>query len=372
MLKLIYESYKDSDFYFATNVQASDPVFYLEINGRKLLFLDSREYVVGKEHANKDVEVVLFDDYLTKTPNNTHGLELNITQKQLLCLFEAFAQDETEIHVPSNFSLPLADFLRSVGYTIIIDDPFFRARLYKDDLAITKIQDAVKRLEKAFYFIQEILKASNIKGDKIYYKDKILTSEFLKREVTIFLLREDMELTDGIIIASGYHASIPHHSGSGPILPHQTIIVDIFPRCSRTGYFADITRTYFKGEPGDEIKKLYETVRAVQEAQTKMVKPAVPAMEIHTAGCGMFVDAGYQIGKEGFAHGTGHGLGLDLHESPRLNNRSKEILEVGNVVTVEPGLYYEKLGGVRIEDDIVITPDGYQNLVSLDKRMLVF
>ena len=117
---------------------------------------------------------------------------------------------------------------------------------------------------------------------------------------------------------------------------------------------------------------MYNKVLEVQLAQIEMIRPGVKTKDIHKLGCDMFIEAGYHIGKEGFAHATGHGFGLEIHESPRLANWSEEVLEAGNIITIEPGLYYPALGGVRIEDDILVTQNGHENLTNLDKEFRIF
>jgi len=185
------------------------------------------------------------------------------------------------------------------------------------------------------------------------------------------MLEEDLLNVEGIIISCGPHAAIPHHRGSGPLRPNETIICDIFPRYRGNHYFADMTRTYVKGAPSPELKKLYA---AVFEAQTKaiaMVRPGIRFADVHEKCVEIFAKRGYHSGNKGFIHGTGHGLGLDIHEAPYVSKGQTGVFEEGHVVTIEPGLYYPKLGGVRLEDVVWVTKNGCENLTNYPKNFVI-
>jgi Xaa-Pro aminopeptidase len=173
------------------------------------------------------------------------------------------------------------------------------------------------------------------------------------------------------IVACGDDACGPHNEGSGPFRAHEPIVMDVFPKSSKTGYYADITRTVVRGKPSDALKRVYETVLQGQELGLGMVKAGASGKAIHTAINDLFEHAGYHTGVinervQGFFHGTGHGVGLEIHEPPRIS-RLDDTLQPGHVVTVEPGLYYLGVGGVRIEDTVLVTSDGYENLTSFPK-----
>ena len=128
-----------------------------------------------------------------------------------------------------------------------------------------------------------------------------------------------------------------------------------------------MTRTYVKGAPSEKLQKMYDAVREAQEAGIEAIKPGVSTKDVHALVSGVFIKAGFEVGTKGFVHGTGHGLGLDIHEDPRINDRSDIVLMQGHVVTVEPGLYYPELGGVRIEDVVCVTENGCRNLTNYPK-----
>jgi Xaa-Pro aminopeptidase len=153
---------------------------------------------------------------------------------------------------------------------------------------------------------------------------------------------------------------------------HEPIIIDIFPRSQKTGYFGDITRTVVRGRASEGVRKLYDTVHRAQAIAFRKIRPGTPTIQVHQAVQSFFNEQGYKTGKqdgrmEGFFHGTGHGLGLEIHESPRMGTRSTGSLKAGHVVTVEPGLYYPQLGGVRLEDVALVTSRVPRNLTRFEK-----
>ena len=169
------------------------------------------------------------------------------------------------------------------------------------------------------------------------------------------------------IVAGGNQACDPHDRGSGPLRPHELIIIDIFPRVVKTGYFGDMTRTYLKGRPSEEQRKLVATVRKAQLAATKTIRAGVDGRAVHKACTDCFAAAGYitkqtKDGAVGFIHGTGHGLGLAVHDPGRMSPAVSYPLKKGSVMTVEPGLYYPGLGGCRWEDVVQVTATGTKPL----------
>jgi Xaa-Pro aminopeptidase len=183
-------------------------------------------------------------------------------------------------------------------------------------------------------------------------------------------------LAANTIVAGGLQGCDPHERGHGPLHAHEPIILDIFPRAQATGYFGDITRTVVRGRASEAVRKLYRTVHQGQQIGFKQIRAGVVTADVHRAVNGFFEQEGYRTGKrkgrmEGFFHGTGHGLGLEIHEAPRMGTSSTDLLKVGHVVTVEPGLYYPGIGGVRLEDVAVVTAKGARNITQFEKVLEV-
>ncbi|MDO8494054.1 MAG: M24 family metallopeptidase, partial [Deltaproteobacteria bacterium] len=176
------------------------------------------------------------------------------------------------------------------------------------------------------------------------------------------------------IIAGGEQGCDPHCIGSGPLKPHEAIIVDIFPRSDQSRFFGDATRTFCKGKATPELKRQYIAVKTAQEMAIKMIRASANGKKIYQAVVKFFEKTGYLTQvingvKQGFIHGVGHGIGLQIHEEPVRINKSDFILKKGNVLTVEPGLYYLKTGGVRIEDIVYVTTSGCEVFPSYPKNL---
>jgi Xaa-Pro aminopeptidase len=199
-----------------------------------------------------------------------------------------------------------------------------------------------------------------------------LTSEILRAEIDSAILRAG-GIPAGTIVAGGDQACDPHERGFGPLRANELIILDVFPRDSKTGFYGDLTRTVVRGRASEEQRRLWETVREGQALALKKMKPGVDGLKLHNEIKQLFAERGYPTelrnGKHvGFFHGTGHGLGLEIHEFPRFQ---KTVFKKGQSLTVEPGLYYPGIGGVRIEDVVVLTENGARILSKFEKRLEV-
>ncbi len=208
------------------------------------------------------------------------------------------------------------------------------------------------------------------------------TSEEAHAIIEAELTRLGCESPEGHIIAGGTQSASPHAMGAGALKRGEPIVMDIYPRSKKTGYFADMSRTLCLGTPSAELQKMYDTVLGAQEMAIKMLRPGAACKEIQTAVENYFIERGYVTSgvgdpkdgfpyAEGFVHGVGHGVGLAVHEAPRIGRKSTDILAEGDVVTVEPGLYYKHIGGVRIEDMFLVTKDGSRSLTHFGKEFVL-
>jgi len=167
------------------------------------------------------------------------------------------------------------------------------------------------------------------------------------------------------IVAAGPNGALPHaEPGEREIGTGELVVFDMGAKVD--GYCSDGTRTFATGEPGERAREVYEIVREAQEAALVAVRAGERAEAIDTVAREPIVAAGHG---ERFGHGLGHGVGLEVHEEPRVSQRSEDVLEAGEVVTIEPGIYLPGELGVRIEDLVVVTEDGHRNLSGLPKDL---
>ncbi|MBI2487685.1 MAG: aminopeptidase P family protein [Deltaproteobacteria bacterium] len=370
-LLIIDSSENNADLYYRTRFFVPDPAIFIEHKGQKILVLSDLELDRGKREAQVDI-VISLSEYRKMLPAKKQAKSGLIDIVDLV--FKELKVKSAV--VPGRFPIKYADELRKLGYRIGYKNigPFFEERLKKTAQEIGFIRDALKKTAKSMELAIGMIASSEIKKDKLFLNGKVLTSEKIKGEINAELSRSGFT-AEHTIVACGIQSSMPHHRGEGPLFAGQAIVIDIFPRSQENGYFGDMTRTVVKGEPSKELERMYQTVLKGQKLGMSLIKDGVKAKEVHGAIVGFFKKNGFETGnidgkQQGFIHSTGHGLGLEIHEPPRVSS-GDEVLEEGNVVTVEPGLYYENLGGVRIEDVVVVKKDGCLNLTRCPKRFRV-
>jgi len=365
--RFIFASTKDSDMHYAVKTPFTSSFFYMENKGKRYAFLDQVDFgIIPKNLRIKSVP-------LKPLSKEAKKLRFKTTERNKLAYYilKKYGLMGKKIEVPIHFPLDMAYFLRKNGAKLMPTFPFFPERAVKAEVEIGYMKKSLAHTKLAFRIIENILKKSAIRKNRIYFKNKILTSGFLKQEAEKALVEKGMFDLLGMIISSGEQTAVPHHSGSGPILPHQPIVCDIFPRHRESGYFSDMTRTFVKGKPSSEIQKMYSVVLKAQQTAIRKIRAGVSAKEIFDDAAEVILKNGYHVGDSGFVHGLGHGVGLDIHEKPSLKSNSEDILEAGNVITIEPGLYYPRLGGIRLEDMLLVTKTGCRNLTNYPKRLVI-
>lgn len=363
---MIASSEQNADLFYQTRFLVPDPVIYYEIRGQKTLILSDLEIDRAKKQAKVD-RIFSMRDFIKKARQlrkKDKTLPIDSAVLAVALKKERIKRIEVSPDFPSIHFVALTKlgFNLKVGPT-----PFYQERYIKTDVEKKAIQKVLRAQVQVLKEVIEILSKSKIKKNRIYYGKELITSEYLRSYINTYLMSQDCVAKD-TIVASGEQASLPHHHGAGPILPHTPIIIDIFPRHLKTLYWGDMTRTLLKGKASPEHKKLYQTVNASNTLARKMVKPGVKVRKIHQAVVDFFKEKGYQTGlidgrMQGFIHSTGHGVGLEIHELPSVSINDY-VLKPGNVITIEPGLYYQKLGGVRVEDIMFVTKDGAQCLTN--------
>jgi Xaa-Pro aminopeptidase len=355
----------DADMLYATRFWAPDPFIFLQQNGKRTLVLSDLEIGRGRRQAkaNEFVSFNKIEREIQGKSNKAPGYE------KVLARFLKQRGINSAV-VPANFPLRYAEELQrqKIGLRAT-NGQFWPARETKSDEEIRNIERALRITEMGLKRAMEVLKRSKIGPDKkLRWSGKVLTSEILRAEIDTAILHQG-GLPIGTIVAGGDQACDPHERGSGPLFGNSLIILDVFPRDATTGYYGDITRTVLRGRATDAQRNLWQTVKDGQALALKRVKAGVDGMTIHKAIQDLFTKRGYPTevrkGKNvGFFHGTGHGLGLEVHDYPRLQ---KVVLKERQVLTVEPGLYYPGLGGVRHEDVVAVTKSGCRMLSRFPK-----
>jgi Xaa-Pro aminopeptidase len=362
----------DSDQRYLAGFGAPDP-FDTLYTGRTHLLVSSLEYGRAKRQSRADSVSRLADyDYQAKVEE--HGA----TDAHHRVVAEWLADHDVEsVAVPSRFPARVADCLRQFDVAVQpeAESVVTEIRAVKTDEEIAHVREAQRANEAAMATAERLLREATVEDGTLVHDDEPLTSERVKQEIELTLVRNDCAL-DETIVACGSDAADPHDRGSGPLRAGEPVIVDIFPQNKETKYHADMTRTFCVGEPSDEIAEWYDLTQRAKEAALETVEAGVSGKAVHDAVCDVYEDAGLPTLRSdpetetGYIHSTGHGVGLDVHELPLASPSGGE-LEPGHVVTIEPGLYDPDVGGVRIEDLVVVTEEGYENLTDYEEQLVL-
>jgi len=284
------------------------------------------------------------------------------------------AGDEKRLHVTADFPLGIAEKLRRAGYRLIVSkEPSCPQREIKSGDEISAVQIAQRAAAIAMKTAIKEIASARIGKDKVLRCGKtVLTAEAVRAVIHRALFDLDCTALE-TIVACGPQSADPHERGEGPLLAGEPIVIDIFPKHA-SGYWGDLSRTVCRGSAPAELKKMYTAVKAAQAATLKAVKAGAWTDDIHATAAAELDRRGFETdtvngAPQGFIHGTGHGVGLEIHEAPRISAAGHQNLRAGNVVTIEPGLYYPDIGGVRIEDTIAVTRAGFKFLAPCPKKL---
>lgn len=371
--QVIYSaSESDANMLWATRFFAPDPFILIGKRGKRYLVMNDLEIDRAKSQASVD-KVLSYSEYQRKLQRK--GVQFPAPSQVLTEVLSDL--HVRNIEVPAGFPVWVADRLRNEKIQVQPKpDPFWPDREFKTKEEIRFIGDSLRAAEFGMEAGINAIKRTEIRKDGyLYFEGTRFTSETLKRIINTEIMARGY-VPSHTIVASGDQCVDPHNQGSGPIRAHTSIIMDIFPRSQKTGYFGDITRTVVRGSASERLKHAYHCVSHAQEIGFCRIRDDASAYDIHHEILNYFTAQGFPTGlqngrMQGFFHGTGHGLGLDIHEAPSFGQRSRNTLRVGNVVTVEPGLYYEGMGGVRLEDVVVVKKTGCKNLVKIPKFLEV-
>jgi Xaa-Pro aminopeptidase len=378
-LLLHSDSYRDANMYYLTEFLAPDPFIFLKrVDADPVVVVNQMEYPrAQKQSIVKDVRSYLDYNYL-QTVKSAKEPQLGAIK-----FIAKVAENElgvgTKICVPPNFPLIAADVLREEGLTVI---PMFgvveEARETKDIHEVEEIREIQAVVEEVTSEAIEIIANSDVGSNgTLHFNREPLTVGKIKSVFGSKLLENGCLPEEDIIVACGTKSSDPHYAGEpeDKLKADQPIILDIFPRSIQKRYWTDMTRTVVKGRASTEVKHMFDTVFEAKNASLDAIHAGAIGSQVYDVCCDILEKAGYETtrgGKKvtkGMPHSLGHGVGLQIHESPRINELSMSPLREHNVVTVEPGLYDPNVGGVRLEDIIEVTKSGYNNLTKMEIQL---
>ena len=344
-----------------------DPFLYVERDGARHTVSTSFEVdriaaIPGGPQAHPSEEYG-FDDLIAQgLPREEVDLGVVVNACQALGVEKAVA--------PPTFPIAVAERLWQSGIQVTSDRETFAARRrVKNEAELAGIRRAQRAAEAGMDAARDLLRRAEPNGSGLVVDGEPLTAERLKDAINGAFVAHRVVAED-FIVAPGAQGAVGHDLGSGPIAAGQSVVIDLWPKDPETACYADMTRTYVVGEPPEELAEYHRLVKAALDRALETTRAGIPAMEPFRAVCDLFQEAGYptQLSKgpgevltSGFFHGLGHGVGLEVHEPPWLGRAPGDMV-AGDVVTLEPGLYRQGFGGVRLEDLVLVTESGAENL----------
>ncbi len=367
-----------SSLYWRIRFSVGDQVVLIELptatGSESVLILRDIEMDRARQHAR--VDRVACPAHFAPEGGLSGDRETANAQAAAECLRRAGVT-----HAVGDRTLPLifADFARKAGITIECDpERWVKERRQKSPEEIEHLREAQRVTEGAIQLACEMIANASARADGVLmHEGQPLTSERVRAAVDHWLLDRNF-VNPMAIIAGGPSAADCHFYGFGELRTSEPVIVDIFPRYRQTRYNGDCTRTVVHGDIPDEVKRMHAAVRSAKLAAEKTIKVGATGEAVHRATIQAMLDAGYAFGLPAkdaplsycaLTHGTGHGIGLDVHEPPLLDIKGPALL-AGEALTVEPGLYRRDLGGVRIEDMVIVTENGCDNLNALSDELI--
>ncbi len=369
--KLLIAASTDAEMRYATGLAITDQFILLDTGAKRYVLVSSLEYGRAKRalRGKRGFEVVLFDKHYDAIKKARQRKGAKVRKGSVLALIAAAYLKERRIEavvMPRTALAIHVEQLKCAGITVGL------ARLYDRSVKTKEEIEEMKKVRDAAVVAMQrciaIIKGSKIGNKKeLVHKGEKVTSEYLRAEARKLLVERECESPE-MIISHGTQSAYPHEEGKGAIKAGEPIVMDFFPRSMTTGYWFDMTRTVCKGKPSDALRKQWDAVKEAQDAGLKKVRAGVRTGTIHRAVLDVFARRGYKTTtEEGYIHSTGHGVGLEIHEAPSIHDKGTEVLKAGMVITIEPGLYYRAVGGVRLENTVLVTTTGYKDLTRTER-----
>lgn len=360
---LLYaDTHRSADMLYFGRVEVHDPFIAFAAGRRKITVQSALEF--GRVSKTSDFDSVLSLETWRARAQERYGAKAGTPE---IIATVTRSQGLHRFRIADDFPANLYVKLTKLGLKLdFANGMLFPEREIKTAAEAAQVREGNRLCSVGFTAAEKILRSARIKGNALVYRGQIVTSESIRYAMESAIHEQGGNPQD-TIVAGGDQACDPHERGSGPLRPHELIIIDVFPRVTKTGYFGDMTRTYLKGRPREVQRRMVATVFDAQRAALKSMRAGVDGRDVHRAVTDTFDDAGYETkrsaeGSIGFFHGTGHGLGLEVHDPGRMSATIAAPLKLGSILTVEPGLYYPGLGGCRWEDVVWVTKTGVKML----------
>ena len=348
-----------ADMLYATNLNLPDAFIYIGNGKQRIAIVSDLEFDRACANAPADLTVVNQQDF-GKSPKAA-DIIMEIHRRYQV----------QEFRIPYDFPAGLAAQLHNAGIVCRISEKnFFPQRSIKNAREIDCIKQAMKVNEHAMQCAFDAIAACSVNNqNQLCLNGELFTSEKLRSIIDSDLAAQDA-VGAGTIAAAGVQSSMPHNRGNGVIYSHTPIVIDIFPRLNSNGYFGDLTRTVVKGKAPEIIRQAFEAVKTVRDECKDMIRSSIAGSLPYDHALKRLTELGFPTGCDekgfhGFFHGLGHGVGLEIHEAPRLSRNVKHLLQPGEVVTVEPGVYYPEWGGIRLEDLVVVREDSCECITEI-------
>jgi Xaa-Pro aminopeptidase len=357
-----FGSSQNADIRYLTRFRTEDPFVYIKKPGEKGVM------VIGQ----MEFERAMRESIVAVMTREESGL-LDIIKEEPV-RYRAYAKmianhAGPHILVPASFPYGIGHELESLSRVTLDQGSVETTRAIKSDEEIRQIQGVQAATDIAMERAVSLIKASTPKKGVLYHDNQPVTSEQVRALVHKTLMDYGCHATD-TIVTCGTDTALPHALGSGPLRESEPIVIDTFPADDMSGYFTDMTRTVVRGEPSAELAEMYNAVREAQDLGMSLVKHGAAGTSVHQAVVDLFIEKGYGTNKSGFTHNLGHGVGLEVHELPTLGPAGGA-LAAGNVVTIEPGLYYRDIGGVRLENTGLVTTAGFDSFTQFPREFIL-
>lgn len=357
-----YASSRDADMRYLTHFTTSDPfVFFKKPGERGVIIISQMETGRASREASAAVMTRTqagFPDILKKEKDPcraTAAMIAGLVGKKIL--------------IPPNFPVALANALSEHCSLTVDIGTVMEMRSKKRRQEILVMKHVQKVTQKAMGLAVSLIRSASVKKGILHIDRQPLTAEYVKYSMHCMLLEHGCSAVD-TIVSCGEETAIPHMTGTGPLKSDEPIVIDLFPVEEKSGYYADMTRTVVKGEPSTDILAMYDALRQAKQLGISRVKAGVLGSDVHQTVVDFFKDHGYESNTRGFVHNLGHGVGLQVHELPTVGPAGKSLVS-GNVITIEPGLYFPGTGGVRLEDIGAVTAKGFDNFTIFPEDLIV-